>query len=241
MSDLSVTNTFITNATVSASELNTNYSDISTFVNNLNSATSTWDAMYSTSSTNVPLTANNSSGTQSIVQAKDNGTTVFEVFDGGIFSATNQVFGNATKSSSQSFTDTDNVKVTFPSVSQTGSEFSVSDSRFTCDVPGKYIFTIKINVQVVSATIPDSIPVAANSIGMYVAKNGTAVTSVYPMSSYPSGTKTLFVNYKFCDVLSLAQADYIEIFVNGSIYSGEFVTTVNSSSERTYFNFMKLS
>ena len=45
MSSLTITNSFTSGTTISSSQVNTNFSDISTYINNRNSATATWDAL----------------------------------------------------------------------------------------------------------------------------------------------------------------------------------------------------
>ena len=83
MASLAVTNTLSSGATILASEHNTNYSDIVTYVNNRNSGSSSWDALYSLSTSTVPLRCDNSTGTQNIANFYDNGTEVLVIKDGG--------------------------------------------------------------------------------------------------------------------------------------------------------------
>lgn len=45
MSDLSVTNTFVPSTTAVASQVNTNFSDITTYINNRSSGSSKWDSL----------------------------------------------------------------------------------------------------------------------------------------------------------------------------------------------------
>lgn len=51
--------------------------------NNHDSGTSSWTVVKAEGSSSVPLISNNSTGTQNIFEAKDNGTTVVSVADGG--------------------------------------------------------------------------------------------------------------------------------------------------------------
>lgn len=60
--------------------------DVSTLFNahnNHDTGTSKWVVVSVLGATSVPVTADNSTGTQNILEAKDNGTTVFSVADGG--------------------------------------------------------------------------------------------------------------------------------------------------------------
>lgn len=84
MSTLSVTNTFASLATITAAGHNQNFSDVVNYINNRNSGSSTWDAVSSASTSNVPLICNNSTGTQNIANFQDNGSNVFSIADGSV-------------------------------------------------------------------------------------------------------------------------------------------------------------
>lgn len=83
MSSVSVTNTFVANTTAVAAQVNTNFSDLVNYINNRNSGSATWDVVSVLSASDIPLIADNSSGTQAICSLRDNGSTVFTVIDGG--------------------------------------------------------------------------------------------------------------------------------------------------------------
>lgn len=83
MASVAVTNTFVAATTAVASEVNTNFSDLVNYINNRNSGSTSWDAIYTLSASTIPLIADNSSGTQAICSLRDNGSTVFTVVDGG--------------------------------------------------------------------------------------------------------------------------------------------------------------
>lgn len=238
MSDLQVTNSFVDGDTVLAANFNTNYSDIVTYVNNRNSGASTWDAMYSTHGTNIPLIANNSTGTDSIIQAKDNGTTVLDVMDGGYVSFSSQTFGEVTKSSNQSFSSNPSL-VTFDTITQNGSEFSTSDSRLTCAVGGLYFISVRLLVSA-PTTFTDT------DIGMHVNKNSTRIffhrntEALTTLSVFPT-----YIVYRYCDVINLAQGDYIEIYVNKANTGGTPSVVADwplaGTGKSTKFTFQKLS
>lgn len=204
MSDLSVTKTFISGEAVEAADFNTNYSDIVTYINNRNSGTATWDAMYGTSSTNVPLTANNSTGTQSIVQLKDNGTTVFEVFDGGFVTAPLQAFGRSTKSAAQALT-TNTTLITFDTTSQNGSYVDAS-GKFTCPATGIYLIACSLSFDTKAGGPAVLTPYAA------IYKNGAEWarhSGTSTVGSQSPGISSLAIN----DILSLTMNDTIEIYL----------------------------
>jgi len=90
MASLSVSNTFIDGTTILATPMNTNFDDIETYVNNRNSGAAEWERVLATNASSVPGVFNNGAGTNDILNAQDNGTTVFAVKDGG-----SSVFGSA--------------------------------------------------------------------------------------------------------------------------------------------------
>lgn len=204
MSDLQVTNAFTDGDTVSATNFNTNYSDIVTYVNNRNSAAATWDAMTATSTSNVLLTANNSTGTQSIFQAKDNGTTVFEIFDGGYVTAVSQSFVRMGTSSTGPSTGV-LFKVRFGSVTQTQSEGDISTERITFLKSGKYFITASLTLD--TTGFPGS---AGTLLKMFVYKNAasiieTAFDNATSPVTYPKLTAT--------DILNISAGDYLELYL----------------------------
>ena len=234
MADLQVTNTFVDGDTVSATNFNTNYSDIVTYVNNRNSGSSTWDSFYSTHATTVPLVANNSTGTQSIMQLKDNGTVIYEVFDGGVITQSGQIYGRATKTSDQVFTGLTDQKVTFAAVSQVGSAFSVSTSRFTCTANGKYL------INVVMVHEHGGLIVDPASAPFYITKNGSLTFSqvnVFPGSSGAA----IISSFIYTDIVSLVVGDYFEVYSSDTYPVVSGAATIKSASTKTYFDFVKLS
>ena len=83
MAALTVTNTFAVNTTILSGAVNTNFTDITTYITNRNNGSATWDNCYVTNATSVPLQINNSTGTINIANFQDNGTNVFQIVDGG--------------------------------------------------------------------------------------------------------------------------------------------------------------
>lgn len=234
MSELQVSNSFTDGDVVSATNFNTNYSDIVTYVNNRNSAASTWDSFYVTHATTVPLIANNSTGTQSILQLKDNGTTVYEVFDGGVITQSGQIYGRATKTSDQTITGLSDQKVTFESASQVGSTFSTSTSRFTCATNGKYLLTVVVVHEHPGLIInPTSPP-------FYITKNGSQTYS--QVNVYPGSIgATIISSFIYVDIVSLVAGDYFEVYSSDTYSYISGTVKVASSSAKTYFDFVKLS
>lgn len=109
MANLSVTNTFTDGAVIEASEHNTNNSDITTYINNRNSGSTAWDAVKSEHATNVPVIANNSTGTQNIANFQDNGTNVLAIADGGATTVTATAGGSSVPLTVNNNTSTGNI------------------------------------------------------------------------------------------------------------------------------------
>lgn len=219
MAELNVTNTFTDGDVVSATNFNTNYSDIVTYVNNRNSGSSTWDGMWSKDATNIPLIANNSTGAFSVVQFKDNGTTIFEAFDGGIISYNNQsgarAYGAAQLLSSG--VETQVLLATGESY-DTGSEFS--SSRFTAAQGGKYIVSCSVR-----STFGGFVGSTAYTVLISIKKNGTVVSKFTRGDLVNSSSQP--TNATVIDLINLASGDYVEFFATASIAS----ITISSSSE----------
>lgn len=232
MADLNTTNIFVDGEVVDATRFNTNYSDIVTYINERNAGTTTWDMVSSASASNVPLIANNSTGTQNIFQAKDNGITVFQILDGGIVSAPSQDYFIATKSAPQTFSAND-TKVTFDTVSQSASSFSTSTSRFTCATVGKYSIKVRVSVNANGAIGPVALA------GMYISKNGTSFYSQISTFASVGGTDN-GRGFTYSDILNLSANDYLEVYVN-AIYPTATVISVGATSVKTVFSGFKLS
>lgn len=214
MTALAVTNTLANGATILASEHNTNYSDIVTYVNNRNSGSATWDALSVSSASSVPLVINNSSGTQDIIRLQDNGSNVFQIVDGGIINSPNQSSARAYRNSSTQSLSGD-TKVQFNAESyDVQSEFDSSTNyRFTATKDGKYF---------VSAVLKIASPASAPLISIYV--DGSSVLSSQALDT------TTNISHAISGVLSLSASSYIEIFVNagasGDITNGSAVSFV---------------
>lgn len=232
MADLSVTHSFSDGDIVDATKFNTNYSDIVTYVNNRNAGSSTWDVFKVTRSGGVPLVVNNSSGTQSIVQIKDNGSTVFEVHDGGVVSASSQSFGRARRTSSQGTTTTgSDVLVLFPTNTSTQSEFD-SNGKFTATLPGKYYVGVHLNIN--QSAVPGD-----DVFELKLFKNGSVIAS---SKCYLEGSINFTITQAFLiqDIISLASNDYLEVYINiSSLGSGGLSALPIITG--SFFEVMKLS
>lgn len=83
MSTITRTFTFSDGTTAYGSQVESEISNIVTAFNNHNAGTSTWSIISVLNASSVPLVADNSTGTNDIVNFKDNGAIVFRVNDGG--------------------------------------------------------------------------------------------------------------------------------------------------------------
>lgn len=75
--------TLSSNTLARAADVETDMLTLLNAHNNHDTAASAWTAVSASGSTTVPLSVDNSSGTQNIANFKDNGTTVLSVADGG--------------------------------------------------------------------------------------------------------------------------------------------------------------
>lgn len=91
----SVTTSFASNTTAFASEVNTNFSDLVSYLSDRNDGSATWDRCLVTSASAVPLIVNNSTGTTNIANFQDNGSNVLTLADGGTL--TLSVSGSSSK------------------------------------------------------------------------------------------------------------------------------------------------
>ena len=214
MTALAVTNTLSNAATILASEHNTNYSDIVNYINNRNSGSATWDACSISSSSNVPLVVNNSTGTQDIARFQDNGTNVLQIVDGGIINMASQSSARAYRNTStQSLSGATKIQFNAETY-DIKSEFDPSTNyRFTATATGVYVVLATINI-----TSPASNP----AVSIY--KNGSAFASSTGNSA-ASG-----FSYSVFGILQLSATDYVEIYVNsgasGTVVNGEALTYV---------------
>lgn len=203
MTTLAVTNTLSNGATIIASDHNTNYSDIVNYINNRNSGSATWDGCSVASGSVVPVILNNSSGTQDIFRAQDNGSNVMVIPDGGIITMGSQSAARAYRgTSNQTINSGSAVKVQFNAESyDVKSEFdSATNFRFTATKTGKYL---------VSSTLGINSPSAGTST-IYIYKNG----SEFSRATY-SMANVLFLT--IMDILALTATDYVEIFTEVSV------------------------
>jgi len=229
MADLQVTNSFVDGDTVSATNFNTNYSDIVTYINNRNSASASWDAMYCTHSTNVPLIANNSTGTQDIIQCKDNGTTVFSVNDGGYVNAPSQFYARMHFSTSQAAANNADAKITFDTGTQSVQAIA-SNGTFTVPVNGKYIFICCLHF---NQNLGSGSEVIIPGIVLY--KNGAAFSRRTQTTSF-----TGFGSVWFMDTVNLSATDTVEIYQTNSGRAAGGSSLI-SSSTKNFLSIVKLS
>lgn len=88
MANVAVTNTFSANTTIESGQMNTNLSDLVTYINNRNTAAADWEACHVTTADRVPMQIDNSTGANSIAIFQDNGTAVMTIADGGVITTT---------------------------------------------------------------------------------------------------------------------------------------------------------
>lgn len=226
MTNLSVTNSFSNGAIVQASEHNTNYSDIVTYINNRNTGVSTWDGCSILSSSAVPLIVNNGSGANDIARFQDNGTNVLLVSDGGVITMGSQPCVRAYRGTSNQTWGTtgSNVKIQFNTESfDVKGEFDpTTNFRYTATVAGKYLVSTSILFSTSSAGV--------NEVSFFV--NGAVVSN----SSHYANTTSAYTIY-LTDVLSLSASDYIEV----NVKNGAGTATVTFGADKTFLTIYKIA
>lgn len=222
MADLSVTNTFNAGDTVTAAKFNTNYTtDIAAYINARNDGSTSWDGFRVTRSGGVPLTVNNSTGTSSIAQFKDNGTTVFEVFDGGIIKTAKQSAIRLQKSTN---VDISSGSITLispfldPSLSSLffdlQSEADFSSGRITVLKSGKYFISPTFQLIVIGDT--------SITFDLFIYKNGASISQ---MTKRPDAVSGVINSYQLiADIINLNSGDYIEFYARIASFSGSQAT-----------------
>lgn len=229
MTNVAVTNTFVDQAIIEADEHNQNFSDLVTWINQRNSGSATWDACSIDSSTEIPLIVNNGTGTFDIVNFQDNGTNVFVVANGGSVTMDKQPAARAYRSSSnQTVTDNSTTKVQFNGESyDVRSEFdSATNYRYTVTTAGKYVVT---------ATLLLGTTASAKNSTIYIYKNGSEFSraAVDDLGTYQQSIGIF-------EVMNLAAADYIEIYLNANTTGGQS-TDVVAGTESSYFAIHKVA
>lgn len=217
MSDLSVTNLFSDGDIVLADSFNTNYtSDIVAYINARNSASSTWDAFYMTSTTNV-ATFNNSTGTQDVAQIKDNGTNVFTVNDGGFVNAPYQDYAYVKLGISSTLTPGETEKVT-GSVSIQSQTHSSMDTtpKFTCVQNGKYLVIFSHGMQATAFGTG-----ATDKLTVKIYKNGASVSELTHLIDSPASSP--YHGVFLSDVLNLNSGDYLEPYVTNESATNTYI------------------
>lgn len=226
MASLAVTNTLSDGTTITAAQHNTNYSDIVTYINNRNSASTAWDACSVTSGSTVPLIVNNSTGTSDIVRLQDNGTNVFVAADGGIITMGSQSSVRAYRDSSTlAIASGGDVKIEFNAESyDVQGEFDpATNFRFTATKDGKYLVTTSLLIANASA----------NTFTITIYKNGSGFSSAFFEDSSTSINET----FTFTDIIDLVATDYIEIYGNSS--SG--TDTLQNGADKSFVAIHKIA
>ena len=209
MTDSSTSYVFSNGQKILAAEHNQNFSDLAAYLNSRNAGTSKWDLVRIKHETNVPIIADNSTGTQDIAQFKDNGVTVYNVADSGIWDSPAQSFVSVRNTTNEWTGDSEQfVLFTAPDI-DTQSEFSqaVPYTTFTSKSSGKYLIRSNLYTQVASGHL--SYP---SSTILTLKKNGSAVSSA---TSYEWAVNT-FVSQNYTqlsDFVNLSVGDYLGLYV----------------------------
>jgi len=228
MSTLAVTNTFRNGERITAAIFNTNYDDIVTYVNDRNTAAATWDGMRSESTTTVPLTANQT-GTADIVNLKDNGTTVFQVKDGGIVTMASYIYARTYLASNNVRTSFASAKVAFDTPTQTTQLFNNAGVA-TIASAGLYMAIANV------AVFP-SVSNTSFTLNLFKGVVGSSSSSNISRTVTRKVSGVSIQTTRMVEMLSLAQNETLtlEIASNGAGY------TVVGGTQLTYFSLLKVA
>jgi hypothetical protein len=97
MSLITRTYSFTDGTTAYGSQVESEVANIVNTINNLNSASTTWDIVKAVNGSSVPLIADNSSGSNNVIEARVNGVAKVYVSGTGVLNATNTIAMNSTK------------------------------------------------------------------------------------------------------------------------------------------------
>lgn len=239
MANLSFTKTFSDGSILPASDLNTLQSDVSTYINARNGGATAWDGLSSTHSTNIPLTINNSSGTQDICRMQDNGTNVFQLTDGGYLTLGSQpaisVY-RATSNQTVAAASSDKVQFNTELFDVKNEYDSATNFRYTATKAGKYL--VSASLSCFFATHP--------TLGGYIALWARVNGGNYMMSGQRIEETTVTAYDYFPSItciLDLAASDYVEIYCSNQNGEARSLTIRAGSAavNWSYFNVYKIA
>jgi len=230
MANLSFTKTFVDGATLPAADLNTIQSDVSNYINNRNSGSVAWDAVKSTSATNVPGVFDNSSGTQNILECKDNGSTVLSVADGGAVAITGTLSVNGSVVSGSGFDGWIGVSDTWTYASSTSftisgdktSILSVGDKIKLTQTSVKYFYITSLSYGAPNTTVN----ITAGSD--YSLANAVITSPNYSKTTSPNGFPTYF-NYS-PTLSEITSVEYARFSLNGKTCTLHLQNIIGPSS-----------
>lgn len=226
MSDVSAPVTFVTGSTVQAADFNSNYASIVDYVNARNSGSESWDKLYVSSASVVPLIANNSTGVQDIFSVLDNGVSVFSVADGGYISAPYQFYARMHLSTPHVITSPA-AKISFDSGTQTVT--AVVSGTFTVPENGKYLVGCAV-------MFPQNFlsPPRVVEPTLLIYKDGAEYSRKGGQTSI-SSDGTIW----FADILALSENQTVEIYTSNGGFSG--VAQIEANQAKSYLLVMKIS
>jgi hypothetical protein len=230
MSAPTVTYTFQNAATIVAAEHNTNFSDLVTYITNRNSGSTPWDALAVTSGTTiltnsggVPLTVNNSTGTDDIIRLQDNSTTLFSIADGGTYSIAGTWDGWI--GANQTWTYASATTITVPSGA--ASKYQVGDKIKITQTTAKYFYIV---------AVADTLLTVAGGSDYSVA-NAAITSPFYSKMASPHGFPGWF---NFTPVWGSFAADptggNAKFCINGRAVTVKYDSWSSATSNATSFN-----
>lgn len=233
MAAITRSHTFTDGTTAYGSEVESEIGTIVTAFNNHNSGSSTWDVLSALSASSVPLTADNSSGTQNIMNLKDNGTIIFSVIDGGLLRAGLGTFGNPVYScltaatSGMYFPSTTTVGISAngtPILTATAAAATLPTTTLICsgtaiESSGSIFFKSDSYAQILSLDQTEYIQIRNAGIS-FVTNNGVTINGQLSITSSLEQTGNIFFkSNSFGQILSLDQTENLQIRDTGITFT----------------------
>lgn len=179
--------------------------------NNHDTGASTWTVVSALGASSVPLVTNNSTGTQNIFEAKDNGSTVFSIADGGGITATGLITGNGGATLANATT----VPLTANNSSGTQNIAEFKDN-------GSTVWSIADGGNLVSATKKITGLAAGSANGDAVRFEQLKVIQIVTATSTSTFTtsSTSFTNTNLsCSITPTSASNKIIVIATGTLYS----------------------
>lgn len=204
---LNVPNKYKNKQLGTAAIFNDNYDYIVDYINDRNQGLSSWESVTVENGTNVPVIVDNLTGTSSIFEFRDNGNTVSQLYDGGIYSAPYQSYFIGKKNGDQSLDPTQTYGGTARWEISDSINLSYSGATRSITILKSGIYLFQAYVQVETKNV-GGVGMTLNGVELF--KNGNLYIGTAALD-FTTGTPRS--TYYFCisNILSCTENDYFDI------------------------------